>query len=55
MAYNFRTYDTETLFLMPPSLDEWVSEGSLVRFVNDVIDHLADENQFEPPRVCERP
>lgn len=40
MAYNFLPYDQEQLLLMPPSLREWVRDGSLARFVSDVVDEL---------------
>ena len=40
MAYNFLPYDPDQLFLMPPSLQEWVGEGCLARFVSDVVDEL---------------
>jgi len=31
--YNFLPYDPDQLFLLPPSIAEWVGEGSLARFV----------------------
>jgi transposase len=34
---NFRPVDRETGFLMPPSVDEWLPEKHLARFVVDVI------------------
>ena len=37
---NFRQVDRETGFLMPPSVDEWLPERHLARFVVDVIDRL---------------
>src|SRR5713226_1894464 len=37
---NFRAIDRETGFLMPPSLDEWLPEKHLARFVVEVIDGL---------------
>ena len=40
MAYNFLPYDQDQLLLMPPSLQEWVADGSLARFVSDVVDEL---------------
>lgn len=40
MSYNFLPYDQKQLLLMPPSLDEWVQEGSLARFVSDVVDQM---------------
>lgn len=40
MAYNFLPYDPDQLFLLPPSIAEWVGEGSLARFVFDVVEEL---------------
>jgi transposase len=33
MAYNFKTADRETPYLMPPSLKEWLPEGHLAWFI----------------------
>jgi hypothetical protein len=35
---NFRAIDRETGFLLPPSIDEWLPEKHLARFVVEVID-----------------
>jgi len=40
MSYNFRDYDQDQLFLMPPSVQEWVKEDSLPRFLSEVIDEM---------------
>jgi transposase len=37
---NFRAIDRETGFLLPPSIDEWLPEKHLARFVVEVIDGL---------------
>jgi transposase len=37
---NFRTIDRETGYLLPPSVDEWLPERHLARFVVEVIDGL---------------
>src|SRR4030088_2063694 len=37
---NFRPIDRETGFLLPPSVDEWLPEKHLARFVVDVIEGL---------------
>ena len=34
---NFRQIDRETGFLLPPSVDEWLPENHLARFVVEVI------------------
>jgi len=40
MSYNFRDYDQNQLFLMPPSVQEWVKEDSLARFLSEVVDGM---------------
>jgi hypothetical protein len=35
---NFRKIDRQTGFLLPPSVDEWLPERHLARFVVEVID-----------------
>ena len=37
---NFRDVDRQTAFLLPPSVDEWLPEKHLARFVVEVIDGL---------------
>ena len=37
---NFRNFDRRTLFLLPPSVDEWLPETHSARFVEEVIDAL---------------
>jgi transposase len=37
---NFRTIDRQTGFLLPPSVDDWLPEKHLARFVVEVIDGL---------------
>jgi transposase len=37
---NFRTVDRKTGFLLPPSVDEWIPERHLARFVVEMIDGL---------------
>jgi transposase len=37
---NFRNFDRQTGFLLPPSVDEWLPEKHLARFVAEVIDGL---------------
>jgi transposase len=37
---NFRTIDRETGFLLPPSVDDWLPEKHLARFVVEVVDGL---------------
>ena len=40
MSYNFREYDQAQLFLMPPSVQEWVKEDSMARFLSEIVDEL---------------
>ena len=37
---NFRTIDRKTGFLLPPSVDDWLPERHLARFIVEVIDGL---------------
>src|SRR5271165_4220892 len=37
---NFRTIDRQTGYLLPPSVDEWLPEKHLARFIVEVIDDL---------------
>jgi transposase len=37
---NFRTFDRQTCFLLPPSVDDWLPERHLARFVAEVVDGL---------------
>lgn len=46
MSYNFLPYAQDQLLLMPPSLSEWVEEGSLARFVSDLIDSLDAQGEL---------
>lgn len=46
MAYNFRPYDESQVYLMPPSITDWVPKGSLARFVSDVVDHFEEQGRL---------
>src|SRR5258707_1684212 len=37
---NFRTIDRETAYLLPPSVNEWLPERHLARFIVEGIDRL---------------
>ena len=37
---NFRPSDRLTSFLLPPSVDEWLPERHLARFIAEVIENL---------------
>lgn len=40
MAYNFHPCDRNQMMLMPPSLEEWLEEGHLARFVVDAVEAI---------------
>jgi len=40
---NFRPVDRETSFLLPPSVDDWLPEKHLARFVVEVVEKLGSE------------
>lgn len=40
MAANFRLVDRDTAYLLPPSVDDWLPEGHLARFVVEITDQL---------------
>jgi len=40
MEPRFKGCDRDTLFLMPPSMDDWVPENHLSRFVLDIVSRL---------------
>ena len=37
---NFRPIDRATPFLLPPSVEDWLSKDHLARFVVDIVDQL---------------
>jgi transposase len=47
MSYNFLPYEQDQLYLMPPSVQEWVREGSLARFISEIVDGLAAAGRME--------
>ena len=47
MSYNFRDYDQDQLFLMPPSVQEWVREDSYARFLSEVIDGMDSRGRLD--------
>ncbi len=46
MSYHFLPYEQEQMYLLPPSVQEWVGEDSLARFVSDVVDQLAAKGRL---------
>lgn len=58
MDKTYRPYQPHQVYLLPPSLDEWLPEDHLARFVGDVVDqldlspvfaHYEQSNQGYPP------
>jgi transposase len=49
---NFRLIDRDTGFLLPPSVDEWLPERHLARFVVEVIDGLDVSAMSKSYRGC---
>ena len=45
MAYNFRPYEPNQVFLIPPSIDEWLPENHLARFIDEVVETM-DLDEF---------
>src|SRR5712692_6171947 len=41
-AKTFRSYDPGQVFLMPPSLDDWLPEDHPARFVSELVDEMLD-------------
>lgn len=39
---RFRAFDPHQVLLLPPSLDDWLPEGHLARFVADLVDEVLD-------------
>jgi transposase len=50
---TFRPYDPEQMLLLPPSIQEWLPEEHLARFVSEVVDEL-DLSAIESTYVEER-
>lgn len=39
---TFRAFDPHQVLLLPPSLDDWLPEDHLARFVADLVDEVLD-------------
>ena len=58
MAREFLPYDLDQLYLLPPSLKEWLPTDHLVFFVSDVVDSLdlsAIMREYEKDELRGRP
>lgn len=40
MSDTFRQVDRDTMFLLPPSMNDWLPEGHLARFIVDIVGNL---------------
>ena len=47
MGYNFRPYAQDQMYLVPPSITEWVPEGSLARFVSEAMDEMDRKGKLD--------
>ena len=47
MSYNFRVYDQDQMYLMPPSVKEWVKEDSMASFLSEVVDGFDERGRLE--------
>jgi len=43
---TFRPFQPDQIFLVPPSLDEWLPQNHLARFIADVVDEHLDLSVF---------
>ncbi len=43
---TFRAYDPHQVFLLPPSIDDWLPEDHLARFVSELVDEVLDLGPF---------
>jgi len=39
---TFRSYDQDQMFLLPPSIDDWLPEDHTARFISEVVEELLD-------------
>ena len=39
-AKTFRSYDTSQMFLLPPSIDDWLPEDHAAGFISEVLEEL---------------
>jgi transposase len=54
MSKTYRPYQPDQMFLMPPSLKEWLPEGHLAYFVSDLVDELDLSDIIKPYEREER-
>ena len=39
---TFRSYDQGQMLLMPPSLDDWLSDDHIAHFISEIVDECLD-------------
>lgn len=49
---TFRPYEPDQMLLMPPSLQDWVPEDHLARFISDLVNTLDLRVRHEWALVC---
>ena len=42
VSKTFRSYDQDQIFLLSPSLDEWLPDDHSARFISEVVEELLD-------------
>ncbi len=43
---RFKAFEPDAVMLVPPSLDEWLPQGHLARFIAELVDHELDLDRF---------
>src|SRR5207244_10710558 len=51
---SFRPYDPNQILLLPPSLEEWLPEGHLARFVSELVEEALDLSAIRAAYTEER-
>lgn len=51
---RFRTFDPHQVLLLPPSLDDWLPDGHLARFVADLVDEVLDLSPIRADYTAKR-
>jgi transposase len=47
MSYNFRAYGVEQIYLLPPSILDWVAEEGIARFIYETVTLLDDQGKLK--------
>ena len=43
MSGRFVSVDRDTAYLLPPSVQEWLPEGHLARFVGEIVEQIVEQ------------